>query len=100
MNARGYEDIGVDQVLSAAEGIQHKRLIAEANQRNQRRIAEMVGDDPAGGGPWIPVLVWRWMGNYESPTEVAEVANADPACGAGALITAFHNGIYPAWMYF
>ncbi|MGW1713234.1 hypothetical protein [Streptomyces sp. NPDC002156] len=72
------QEIPTDRALSAEEGVELKKRIAESKATGQ----------------------WHWMGNYGSPYDVMAVANAAPKCEAGELITGFHeNGLIPTFMY-
>lgn len=72
------QEIPTDRALSAEEGKELKKRIAESRATGQ----------------------WHWMGNYGSPYDVVAVANSAPKCEAGELITGFHeNGLIPTFMY-
>ncbi|MFF8957841.1 hypothetical protein [Streptomyces sp. NPDC014894] len=78
MNDQDYGSVGSDQILSVEEGTQLK----------SRLSAQRAGE------------TWRWMGNYGSPQEAAQVANNPPACLAGAVVFGVNGNLTPAWMFF
>ncbi|MGW1374511.1 hypothetical protein ACWD6P_09600 [Streptomyces sp. NPDC002446] len=72
------EEIPADRVLSAEEGIEIKQRIAA-----QRSLK-----------------IWRWMGNYQNPGDVATVANSSPPSVAGEVIASYKaDGKVAAWIF-
>jgi hypothetical protein len=79
MNDQNYGDIAPTQVLSAAEGIEIQKRLAESSAVKQ----------------------WRWMGNYGSVYDPVNVANgARISAGEMILNINFNNGLIATWMYY
>jgi hypothetical protein len=79
MNDRNYGDIAPTQVLSAAEGLEIQKRLAEVSTVKQ----------------------WHWMGNYGNVYDPASVANgAGIAAGEMILNINFNNGLIAAWMFY
>jgi hypothetical protein len=79
MTGQNQGDIAPTQVLSAAEGIEIQKRLAESSAGKQ----------------------WHWMGNYGSVYDAASVANGGGiAAGEMILNINFDNGLIAAWMYY
>lgn len=74
-----YDEIGAEQVLTAAEGTEI-----------QQRIAARRG-----------LKQWHWMGNYGNVYDPVNVANGGGVV-AGEMILNFNfnNGLIAAWMFY
>jgi hypothetical protein len=74
-----YDEIGADQVLTAAEGVEIRQ-----------RIAARMGPQQ-----------WHWMGNYGNVYDPVTVARSyGAAAGEMILNFNFNNGLIATWMFF
>jgi hypothetical protein len=79
MSDQEYRDIGPTQVLSAAEGAEIQKRLAEASAVRQ----------------------WHWMGNYGSVYDPVNVANGAGIPAGGMILNInFDNGLIAAWMFY
>ncbi|MFD7029214.1 hypothetical protein ACFWAR_14390 [Streptomyces sp. NPDC059917] len=87
-----------DQILTAEEGIRLKQRTARPTANEQRPDEEQALRD---------VRPWHWMGLYGNPTAVTTVANQEPRCLAGEVVTTAYldtraDGtkvlVYSTWM--
>ena len=79
MNDQNYGDIGPTQILSAAEGTEIQKRLAEASTVKQ----------------------WHWMGNYGSVYDPANVANrAGISAGEMILNINFNNDLIATWIFY
>jgi hypothetical protein len=79
MNDQNRVDIAPTQVLSAAEGIEIQKRLAQGSAAKQ----------------------WHWMGNYGSVYDPVNVANgAGISAGEMILNFNFNNGLIAAWMFY
>ncbi|MEU1935051.1 hypothetical protein ACH49O_19080 [Streptomyces coeruleorubidus] len=78
MDGQGYGELPVDRVVTLEEAVEFKTRTASR----------------------LEAKTWRFHGSMGSAADCATVANQSPQQGAGEVVIAVNNGVFPLWLYY